>query len=204
MHGFSALGLINLKSQCWAGSSSGWGSEEKSISKLILVVAVAGPRSLFHCVPLRRTILTSYSPPSSPSHVTPWSVYRKWKWKWIHIRLFATPWTVAYQVPPSMGFSMQECWSGLPLPSPGDLPDPGIEPRSPALQADALPPEPPGKSCFYRAHRLGQAHPGNLLILKSTCNIIITGLMSHCIHSSRVIAGCVQGAGLGRGSWERS
>ena len=53
-------------------------------------------------------------------------------------RLFVTPWTVAYQAPPSMGFSRQECWSGLPFPSPGDLPDPGIEPRSPALQADAL------------------------------------------------------------------
>ena len=55
-----------------------------------------------------------------------------------------TPWTVAYQVPPSMGFSRQECWSGLPFPSPGDLPDPGIEPGSPTLQADALPSEPPG------------------------------------------------------------
>ena len=61
------------------------------------------------------------------------------------VQLFATPWTIAYQAPPSMGFSRQECWSGLPFPSPGDLPDPGIEPRSPALQADALPCEPPGK-----------------------------------------------------------
>ena len=61
------------------------------------------------------------------------------------VRLFATPWTVAYQAPPSMGFSRQECWSGLPFPSPGDLPDPGIKPGSPALQADALPSEPPGK-----------------------------------------------------------
>ena len=58
------------------------------------------------------------------------------------VRLFATPWTVAYQAPPSMGFSRQECWSGLPFPSPGDLPDPGIEPGSPALQAHALPSEP--------------------------------------------------------------
>ena len=49
------------------------------------------------------------------------------------VRLFVTPGTVAYQVPPSMGFSRQEYWSGLPFPSPGDLPDPGIEPRSPAL-----------------------------------------------------------------------
>ena len=62
-----------------------------------------------------------------------------------HVRLFATPWTVAYQAPLSMGFSRQEYWSGLPFPSPGDLPDPGIEPRSPALEADALNSEPPGK-----------------------------------------------------------
>ena len=55
-----------------------------------------------------------------------------------------TLWTVAYQASPSMGFSRQEYWSGLPFSSPGDLPDPGIEPRSPSLQADALPSEPPG------------------------------------------------------------
>ena len=61
------------------------------------------------------------------------------------VRLFATPWTVAYQAPPSMGFPRQECWSGLPFPSPGDLTDPGIEAGSPALQADALRSEPPGK-----------------------------------------------------------
>ena len=52
------------------------------------------------------------------------------------VQLFVTPWTVAYQAPPSMGFSRQEYRSGLPFPSPGDLPDPGIEPGSPALQAD--------------------------------------------------------------------
>ena len=51
----------------------------------------------------------------------------------------ASPWTVAFQAPLSMGFSRQQYWSGLPFPSPGDLPDPGIEPRSPALQADSLP-----------------------------------------------------------------
>ena len=61
------------------------------------------------------------------------------------VGLFATPWTVAYQVPPSRRFSRQECWSGLPFPSPGDLPNPGIEPGSPTLRADALPSEPPGK-----------------------------------------------------------
>ena len=59
------------------------------------------------------------------------------------VQLFATPWTVAYQAPLSTGFSRQEYWSGLPFPSPGDLPNPGIEPRSPALEADALTSEPP-------------------------------------------------------------
>ena len=53
----------------------------------------------------------------------------------------ATPWTVAYQAPLSMGFSRQEYWRGLPLPSPGDLPNPGIELGSPALKADSLPTE---------------------------------------------------------------
>jgi len=54
-------------------------------------------------------------------------------------------WTVAYQVSPSRGFCRQEYWSGLPFPSPGYLPDPGIKPRSPTLEADALTSEPPGK-----------------------------------------------------------
>ena len=61
------------------------------------------------------------------------------------VQLFATSWTVAYLAPLSMGFSRQEHWSGLPFPSPEDLPDRGIKPGSPALQADSLPPEPPGK-----------------------------------------------------------
>ena len=61
------------------------------------------------------------------------------------VRLFTTPWTVAFQAPMSMGFSRQEHWSGLPCLPPGHLPNPGIEPRSPALQVDSLPSEPPGK-----------------------------------------------------------
>ena len=60
------------------------------------------------------------------------------------VRLFVTPWTAVHQAPQSMGFSRQEYWSGLPFPSPGDLPDPVIEPGSPALEADALTSEPPG------------------------------------------------------------
>ena len=62
----------------------------------------------------------------------------------------ATSWTVACQAPLSMGFPRQEYWSGLPFPSPGDLPDPAIEPGSPALQAGSLQSEPPGTRCFVK------------------------------------------------------
>ena len=61
------------------------------------------------------------------------------------VQLFATPWTVAHQAPPSMEFSRQEYWSGLPFPPLGDLPNPGIEPGSPALLEDSLVTEPPEK-----------------------------------------------------------
>ena len=64
------------------------------------------------------------------------------------VQLFLTPWTVVLQAPLSMGFSRQEYWSGLPFPSPGDLPYPGIKPGYPALQADALPSKPPGKPVY--------------------------------------------------------
>ena len=84
--------------------------------------------------------------------------------------LFATPWTIAYQSPLSMGFSRQGYWSGLPFPSPEDLPDPGIKPGSPKLQADALPSEPAGKpgprterrnQCEkYRGSRISRGFPG--------------------------------------------
>ena len=58
------------------------------------------------------------------------------------------PWTVAHHAPLSMAFSRQEYWNGMPCPSPGDLPDPGIEPWSPALQADSVPSEPPGEPIY--------------------------------------------------------
>ena len=61
------------------------------------------------------------------------------------VRLFATPWTVATRLRGPWDFSRQEDWSGLPFPSPGNLPNPGIELQSPALQTDALPSEPLGK-----------------------------------------------------------
>ena len=73
------------------------------------------------------------------------------------VRLFPTPWTVARHAPLSMGYSRQEYWSGLPFPSPGDLSNPGIKPRSPALQADTLSSEPPGKP----AHILPITNPAD-------------------------------------------
>ena len=94
---------------------------------------------------------------SWPTDIMKWSEVKSRS----HVRLFAGPWTVACQAPPSMGFSRQEYWSGLPFPSPGDLPDPGIEAGSPASQADALPSKPPAaaaakslQSCLtVRPHR---------------------------------------------------
>ena len=79
-----------------------------------------------------------------------------------HVRLFATLWTVTYKAPPSMGFSRQEYWSGLPFPSPGNLPDPGIELGSPALRAEVWPKrllcpwDPPGKNTGGGCHFLIQ------------------------------------------------
>ena len=70
----------------------------------------------------------------------------------------ATLWTIAHQAPLSKGFCRQEYWSGLPFPSPEDLPDPGIKPRSPALQADALTSEPPGKKSGKDAKNAEYAH----------------------------------------------
>ena len=95
-----------------------------------------------------------------------------------HVRLFATPWTVAYQAPPSMVFSRQEYWSGVPFPSPGDLPDPGIEPGSPAFQTDALTSEPPGKPIVWykytterlSTHTTRMGFPGSSVGKAPTCS----------------------------------
>ena len=76
---------------------------------------------------------------SSVKNVTDNLRVSEWVKSLSRVRLFATPWTVAHQAPPSMGFSKQEYWR-----SPGDLPNPGIEPGFPAFQADALTSEPPG------------------------------------------------------------
>ena len=69
-----------------------------------------------------------------------------------HVQLFATPWTVAHQAPLSLEFYRQEYWSGLPFPSTEDLPDPGIKPMSPALQADSLPSESPRKPIYKNTY----------------------------------------------------
>ena len=70
-------------------------------------------------------------------------------WSLSRVPLFATPWTGTHQAPLPTEFSLQECWSGLPFPSPEDLPNPGIKPQSPALQADSLPSEPSSRYCKF-------------------------------------------------------
>ena len=105
---------------------------------------------------------TEWSKSEREKQISYLNTYMKVKVKSLsRVRLFATPWTVTYQAPPSMGFSRQECWSALPLPSPGDLPDPGIEPRSPALQANALPSEPPGKLLWHNPVRWASLWSGH-------------------------------------------
>ena len=92
------------------------------------------------------------------------------EWKMLsHVHLFATPWIVIHQISLSMEFSRQEYWSGLPFPFPRDHPNPGIKPRSPALQTDSLLSEPPGKPVLYSRFPLiiyfihGKVHMSMLL-----------------------------------------
>ena len=82
------------------------------------------------------------------------------------VQLFATLWTVAHQAPLSMGFSGQEYWSGLSFPSPGDLPDQEIKPRSPTLQADALTSEPPGSTHLNLKVLIITGKNGDIISLK--------------------------------------
>ena len=86
----------------------------------------------------------------------------------------ATPWTVAHQAPLSMGFPRQDYWSALPFPSPGDLPDPGIKPRSPSSQANSLPAEPPGKFPGYMV----LLYPLSPSLLNPTRQVFLWALMS--------------------------
>ena len=84
-----------------------------------------------------------------------------------------TPWTVAHQAPLTLEFSRQEYWSGLPFPSPGDLPNPGIEPESPALQADSLPSEPPGKHVYVYTHTHTHTHTHIYIYIPLKCKHLI-------------------------------
>ena len=106
---------------------------------------------LFHPVFLKTILFHSLLPqrvarqPGKAFTEKVWSAFSYMTVKsFSHVRLFVTPWTVACQTPLSMRFSRQEYWDGLPFPTLRDLPDPGMEPRSPALQADSLLTEPPG------------------------------------------------------------
>ena len=107
-----------------------------------------------------------------------------------HVGLFATPWTLACQVPPSMESSRQVCWSGLPFPSPGNLPDPGIEPGYRTLQAASSPSEPRGKPLYvsyvypylYQLYHL-------LALLPSSSGSFFSHHLLH--HISILFASCI-------------
>ena len=104
------------------------------------------------------------------------------------VRLCATPWTVAHQAPLSMGFSRQKYWSGLPFPSPGDLPNPRIEPRSPSLQADTLTSEPPGNlSHIQRTSAIRS--PVHLASFRKGLNILSVFRLSVSSHLANIKAG---------------
>ena len=99
-------------------------------------------------------------------------------------QLFVTLWTIAHQAPPSMGFSRQEYWSGLPFPSPGDLPNPGIEPRSPTLQADALTSAPPGKPLEMRIGEIKWLLPFTWYLLGLCLPLPLLCQFGSVLHSS--------------------
>ena len=94
-----------------------------------------------------------------------------------------TPWTIAHQAPVSMGFSRQECWSGLPFPSPGDLPEPGVEPASSALAGRFFTVEAPGKpSCLVTVHY-------DSVSLRILCLLLNTCLFL-CLNQSHLTSVC--------------
>ena len=97
------------------------------------------------------------------------------------VQLFAIPWAVAHQAPPSMGFSRQEYWSGLSFPPPEDLPDPGIEPGSFTLQADTSLPEPPGKGVHVQHNKYNEhcCMLHETLVIRINPGILITREKCH-------------------------
>ena len=144
-------------------SKSWWTSSNTALSlKVLLIVTIACKEKdesgvEWTSVFLILSSLLKYTPcyPSSFTGHLLLSIYTVAKFQLVsRVWLFATPWTVSRQVPPSMEFSRQEYWNRLSFPSPGDLPNPGIKPQSPALQPDSLPSEPLGKP-----HIVGKANP---------------------------------------------
>ena len=170
------------------GMEHNWG-QVKSSTEIFLLRQVRKPASSLN---KSNTHLTSAQSASGPTYLTakPEKMIRDkpspsaWSCSqphtccvpscFSHVQLFVSPRAVACRASLSMGFSRQEYWSGLPFPSPGYLPDPGIEPSSPALKADTLPSEPPGNSftlngsqrhlwtrCYLHRvlHDFGTSHP---------------------------------------------
>ena len=147
--GYAFLGLQIRKPKL------GWLSDLLKVSELVLILHLSDSKSMlvpctmYYVLHFKRKIwkwvsfIVWTTLLRENSHkIFPFNMYKVKVKSLSRVWLFATPGTVAHQAPPSMGFSRQEYWSGLPFPSPGDLPDPGIKPRSPALQADALTSEP--------------------------------------------------------------
>ena len=126
--GFSIQGIFQTRILEWVAIPFSRGSSWLSGQTCVSCFYSTGRWTLYHWAPWE-------------AHFTQWKLVKSLS----HVQLFVTPWTVAHLALLSMGFSRQEYWSGLPFPSPGNLPDPGIEPRSPTLRADALTSEPPGK-----------------------------------------------------------
>ena len=117
----------------------------------------------------------------------------KWKCQFLScVRLLATPQTVVRQAPLPMGFSRREYWNGLPCPSPRDLPNPGIEPRSLALLAGSLPSETPGKPYNSDILLLSEVSPGRLFpwILNSDNGVINTITFTYCLVYSKHFQKC--------------
>ena len=118
--------------------------------------------------------------------------------------LFATPWTVAHQAPLSTGFSRQEYWSGLPFPSPGDLPYPGIEPRSPALQADALTSEPPWKPILKKGNDKHCSNYHTTALISHTSKVMLKIVQARLQqYVNRELPDVQAGFGKGRGTGDQ-
>ena len=133
MQGEREAGASQMQNPDWIGAHTSWvpgldlevrGSSEKFLPEMPSLE----PRQS-GTMWVRQMVEILMAPPLGPRNAGKGKVK-----SCSRVRLFVTPWTIAHQAPRSMGFSRQEYWSALPFPSPGDLPDPGIEPGSPALR----------------------------------------------------------------------